>query len=116
MFHYFAYRKSLDKSRRWYQDFPSKLFCLTVPKNSVGESFTVALILGMENVKMREGRVSRFSVENFLSHSADIFRSGDPFSVSLISGVEKFYAPEAYVTNFDFLSKFLFVSRCRTNS
>ena len=72
-----------------YQDFPSKFFCLVVPKVSVGDSFTVALISGMEKVRMREGRVSRFSVENFLSHSADIFRSGDPFSVSLISGVEK---------------------------
>ena len=41
-------------------------FCLTVPKNFVGE----------------------------------------PFSVSLISGNEKFYASEGYVTIFDFLSKF----------
>ncbi len=31
-----------------YQDFPSKIFCLTVPKISVGESFTVALIFGEE--------------------------------------------------------------------
>ena len=96
----------MDKSRRWYQDFPSKIFFLTVPKNSVGESFTVALILGMENVRMKEGGVSRISVKNFFSHSADIFRSGDPFSVSLISGIEKFYAPERYVTIFVFLSKF----------
>ena len=42
------------------------------------------------------------------------FRQGDPFSVSLISGIEKFYAPEGYVTNFDFLSKIFFVSQCRT--
>ena len=89
-----------------YQDFPSRIFCLTVPKKSRGESFTVALISGMEKVRMREGGVSRISVENFLSHSADIFQSGDPFSVSLISGIEKFYAPEGYVTIFDFLLKF----------
>ena len=31
---------------------------------------------------------------------------GESFSVSLISGVEKFYAAEGYVTIFDFLSKF----------
>ena len=49
-----------------YQDFPSKIFCLTVPKNFVRE----------------------------------------PFRVSLISGIEKFYASEIYVTIFDFLSKF----------
>ncbi len=54
-----------------YQDFPSKFFCLTVPKISVVESFTVALIFGEEG-----GGVSKFYVENFLSHSADeIFRS-----------------------------------------
>ena len=41
-----------------------------------------------------------------MSHSADIFRSGDPFSVSLVSGIEKFYASEAYLTIFDFLSNF----------
>ena len=27
-----------------YQDFPSKIVCLTVPKNSVGESFSLSLI------------------------------------------------------------------------
>ena len=47
-------------------DFLSKFFCLTVPKNFVGE----------------------------------------PFSVSLISGIEKFYASEGYATIFDFVSKF----------
>ena len=52
------------------------------------------------------GGVSRFSVENFLSHSAENFRRGESFSVSLISGIEKFHASEGYVTIFDFLSKF----------
>ena len=37
--------------RGWeYQDFPSKFFCLTVPKIFIGESFTVALISGTEKV------------------------------------------------------------------
>ena len=53
-----------------YQDFPSKVFCLTVPKNFVGE----------------------------------------PFNVSLISGVEKICASEGYVTIF---GRFFFVSQCR---
>ena len=48
---------------REYQDFPSKIFCLTVPKISVGESFTVALISGIEKVWIRGGGVvSRFFV------------------------------------------------------
>ena len=38
-----------------YQDFPSKFFCLTVPKISVGESFTVETISGMEKVWIRKG-------------------------------------------------------------
>ena len=33
-----------------YQDFLSKIYCLTVPKVSIGESFTVALISGIEKV------------------------------------------------------------------
>ena len=33
-----------------YQDFPLKIFCLTVPKNYVGESFSVSLIAGSEKV------------------------------------------------------------------
>ena len=39
----------------------------------------------------RGGGVSRFSIENFLSHSAENFRrgGGGSFSVSLISGIEK---------------------------
>ena len=35
--------------------------------------------------------VSRCSVENFLSHSAENFRRGESFSVSIISGSEKVY-------------------------
>ena len=33
-----------------YQDFPSKIFCLTVPKNFVGELFSVSLNAGTEKV------------------------------------------------------------------
>ena len=60
-----------------HEDFPSELFCLIVPKFSVGESFTVALITVIEKVWIREGGVSRFSVESFLSHSAEKFRLGN---------------------------------------
>ena len=56
-----------------YQDFPSEFFCVAVPKNFIGE----------------------------------------PFSVSFISGIEKFYASEAYVTIF--LRK-VFVSQYRNFS
>ena len=54
----FEYQKMLGIREGGIHDFPSKFFCLTVPKNFVGE----------------------------------------PFSVSLISGIERFYASESYVT------------------
>ena len=53
-----------------------------------------------------ERGVSSLFVENFLSHSAENFRSGESFSVSLISGIEKFYASGGYVMIFDFLTNF----------
>ena len=42
------------RERGEYHDFPSKIFCLTVPKLSVGEHFTVALVSGIKKVWIRE--------------------------------------------------------------
>ena len=58
-----------------YQNFLSKILCLTVPKISIGESFTVALFSGSEKFWMGGG-VSRFSVETFMFHRAENFRRG----------------------------------------
>ena len=44
-----------------YQDFPSKNFCLTVPKNFVGEPFSVSLIFGIENFYASEGHLTILS-------------------------------------------------------
>ena len=88
------------EGRGEYQDFPSKIFCLTVPKIFVGESCTVALISGIEKVWIRGGGgVSRFSVENFLSHSAENLRR-ESFVVALISGTEKFWRRRVGVSRF----------------
>ena len=53
--------------------FSIKSFCLTVPKVSVGESFTVALVSGSEKVwRMRGGgELPKFSVKKPLSQSAE---------------------------------------------
>ena len=48
----------------------------------------------------KRGGLSRFSVGNFLSHSAEKINTGESFSVSLISGIKKFYASEGYVSIF----------------
>ena len=51
----FAVPKKFGEEGGEYQDFPSKIFCLTVSKISVGQSFTVALISGSEKVDGQEG-------------------------------------------------------------
>ena len=46
----------MDKRGKGYQDFASKIFCLTVPKFSVwGESFSVSLNSGVEKICIRVG-------------------------------------------------------------
>ena len=59
--------------------FSFKIFCLTVPKNFVGEHFGVSKNFGSRKkieLKRGGGGVSRLSDENFLSHSAENFRRG----------------------------------------
>ena len=43
------------RGERQYQEFPSTVFCFPVPKNFVGESFTVLLIRVSENVIGKSG-------------------------------------------------------------
>ena len=69
-------------------------------KISVGETFTVAINSGVEKTWIRGGGVSRFSFEIFLSHSAENLSTMESFSVWLISGIERLYASEGYVTIF----------------
>ena len=60
-----------------YHDLPSKIFCLTVPKNFVEVPFCVAENFWYQNMlSIKEGRVSKFSVEIVLSHSTEKFRGG----------------------------------------
>ena len=60
-----------------YQDSTSKMFCLTLPKHSVGKSFSVALISGIEKVEIKGGMSIKIFCPNFfLSHSAEKFRRG----------------------------------------
>ena len=56
----------MEKRGGEYQDLPSKKFSLTVPKNSVGQSFCAVFqkVSGSEKVfGQRGGGLSRFSVE-----------------------------------------------------
>ena len=67
-----------------HQDFPSKNFCITVRKKAVGEPISLSTISGIEKVWMRRlgGGVSKISVGNFLSHSAEKFRRGTIYGVT----------------------------------
>ena len=77
----------MDK-RGEYQDFPSKVFCLTVPKIFAGESFTVAVISGTGKVWIRSGEYQDFPSKIFCLTVPKIF-VGESFTVALISGIEK---------------------------
>ena len=97
-----------------FQDFPSKIFWLTVPKISVGESFCVSLISGIGNIYASEGYVTIFDfLSNFFCLTVPknfCGGGGESFSVSLISGIGNIYASEGYVTIF---FRSFFVSQCR---
>ena len=64
------------------KNFAAEPFCAVFQKFPVAKKFM--------DKRGGEG-VSRCSVENFLSHSAENFRRGESFSVSIISGSEKVY-------------------------
>ena len=55
--------------------FPSKVFCLKLPKEFVGEPLTLSLVSGIENVCASAGYVKIFRAI-FLSHSTEPFRRG----------------------------------------
>ena len=76
-----------------YQDFPSKIFCLTVPKISVWEILYCCINFGYRKSLDGRGGVSRFSVENFLSYSAENLPR-ESFTVALFSGTEKVWIRE----------------------
>ena len=55
-----------------YQDFQSKIICLTVLKKFVGETFRVSLILGTEKVLKRWGGIKIFRRNIFVSQCRKI--------------------------------------------
>ena len=55
-----------------YHNFLSKNFCLTVPKNFVGEPFSVSLISGIEKFYASEGYFTIFRRKFFDSQYRNI--------------------------------------------
>ena len=88
-----------------FQDFLSKMFCLTVPKISVGNPLLfVALISGIEKVRIRGGSIMIFRRKFFVSQYRKI-SLGNTSVYQKISGSENFYASERGGEFQDFLSK-----------
>ena len=76
---------------REYQNFPSRIFCLTVPKNSVGEPINVSKKLGFrKNLCTR--RTNHYFPLNLFGFTVPKNAVGESSSLSLISDLEKFYA------------------------
>ena len=62
----------MDKREGKFQDFPSKFYCLAVPKKIVGEPFSVSFFSGIEKFYASEGYVSSFARNFFLSQYRNI--------------------------------------------
>ena len=75
-----------------YQNFPSKTFCLTVPKNFVGEPFRVSLISGIGKILCFRGLCHDFPSKIFCLTVPKHFVE-EPFYAAFqkISGGEKVY-------------------------
>ena len=71
---------------RGYHNFPSKTFCLTVPKNFVDIPSIIQKIWGIEKLCIIGG-ITIFRRKFFVSVPKNFVK--EPFSVSLISGIKK---------------------------
>ena len=74
---------------REHQDFPSKFLCLTVPKFSVGESFSVLLIWVSKKIRQEGEWEFQDFPSKFFCLSVPKNSVGESFSVSFFSGIEK---------------------------
>ena len=69
-------KKLMEKTGRDH-DFPSNIFCLTVPKKSLREAFFVSQIFFHRKMSgIREGVIHVFPSKIFLSHSAEEIQRG----------------------------------------
>ena len=90
-FRKFLVAKNFMDMKGEYQNFLSKISCLTVPKNFVGQPFRVSLIRVSKKLMLRRV-MSRFFVDILLSHSTEKFRRGTLLCwFQKIFGSEKVY-------------------------
>ena len=88
------------------QDLPWKKFCLTVPKDFVGESFSVALISGTEKIWRRGGGCIKTLRRKFIVSQCRKVSCGNPLLLNYFrlpkkfgeEGVSRFYV-EKFLSN-----------------
>ena len=100
-----------------YLNLSSKIFCLTLPNYFVEETFSAVFqkFAGSEKFcgkEMWRGEYRKIPSKIFCLKMQKTF-VGESFSLSLISGIEKTYASEGYVTIF---RRIFFVSQYRNIS
>ena len=89
--------------KKWeYQNFPTN-FCLTVPKISVGESFSVHYFREPKKFGQERGDYQDFPSKCFCFTVPKI-SVGESFTVAIFSGIEKVWLSEG--EHEDFPSKF----------
>ena len=88
----FGYRECLDnRGGLSIEILHRKIFCLTVPKTFVGESFTVAIFSGIQKVWLRGMEYRDFPSKIFCLRMPKVF-VGEPFCAVFqkVSGNERF--------------------------
>ena len=110
MLHYFRVSKNVRDKRRGDSRFSVENF-LSHSKEKLRRGTLLCCVSEIFRLRKNlwiKGGKSRFSVKFFVSLPKNFV--GEPFGVSLISGIENFYASEGSVTIF---CTNLFVSQCQ---
>ena len=82
---YFRVPEKFGYERGEISRFSVEIFCLTVPKIFVGESYTVALVSSIDKVWIRRGEYQDFPSKTFCLTVPKNY-IGESFSVALNSG------------------------------
>ena len=90
LLHYLRVPKKLGEEVGWYQDFTSKIHCLTVPKSFVWESFTVELFSGTEKFWRRGGGVIKILRRKFTVSQCRKVSFGNPLLLNYFGVPKKF--------------------------
>ena len=107
-------KKFMDKRRLEYHVFLSKIFFSQCRKNQQGNPSVLCFgkLLVAKTFMDKKGEYQEFPLKCFCL-TVPITFVGKPFSVSLVSGIESFYASEGCITIF---RRELFVSQYRNIS